>query len=77
MCPGNSKGWVLRFVAISVRSTFGSSQFLRAAPAVRTFLRVGRTFRFALARNGFGSGEYASVVSAPAHMRWLVSRGES
>ena len=66
-----------RFVAISVRSTFGLSQFLRAAPAVRRFLRVGRTFRFALAHSGFGSGEHASAVSAPARMRWLVSLGES
>ena len=70
---GAQRAW---FVAISVRSTFGLSQFRRAAPAVRRLLRVGRTLRFALARSGFGSGVHASVVSAPARMRWLVSRGE-
>ena len=67
----------MRFVVISARSTFSSSQFLHAASAARSFLRVGRTFFFALARSGFGSGEHASVVLAPALMRWLVSRGES
>ena len=48
-----------RFVLISVRSTFGSSRFQQAAPAVRRFLRVGRTFCFALASRGFASGEHA------------------
>ena len=60
-----------RFVAISVRSAFGSSRFQRTVPAVSRFLRVGRTFRFALARSEFASGEHAGVVSAPARMRWV------
>ena len=60
-----------RFVAISVRSTFGSSRFHHAGPAVRRFLRVGRTFRFALARSELTSGEHASVVSAPVRIRWV------
>ena len=62
-----------RFVPTSVCSAVGSSRFQRTAPAVRRFLKVGRTFRFALARSEFGSGEHASVVSAPARLRWLVS----
>ena len=66
-----------RFVTTSVCSAVGSSRFQRTAPAVRRFLKVGRTFRFALARSEFASGEHASVVSAPARLRWLVSRGES
>ena len=60
-----------RFVAISVRSAFGSSRFQRTARVVRRFLRVGRTSRFDLARSGFVSGEHASVVSAPARVRWV------
>ena len=60
-----------RLAAILVRTAFGSSRFQRASHAVRRFLRVGRTFRFALARSGFASGEHASVVSAPARMRWV------
>ena len=60
-----------RFVAISVRSAFSSSRFQRAVPAVRRFLRVGRTFRFALALSEFASGENTSVVSALVRMRWV------
>ena len=60
-----------RYVKTLVRSAFGSSQFQRTASAVRRFLRVGRTFRFALARSEFASGGHASVVSAPARMRWV------
>ena len=59
---GAQRAW---FVSMSVRSAFGSSQFQRAAPA------VVRTFRLALARSGFASGEHASVVSAPARMPWV------
>ena len=66
-----------RFVATSVCSAVGSSRFQRTAPAVRRFLMVGRTFHFALALSEFASGEHASVVSAPARLRWLVSRGGS
>ena len=60
-----------RFITNSVRSAFGSSRFQRTAPVVRRFLRVGRMFRFALARSEFASGEHACVVSAPARLRWL------
>ena len=60
-----------RFVATSVCSALGSSRFQRTAPAVRRFLKVGRTFRFALARSEFASGEHTSVVSAPARLRWV------
>ena len=65
-----------------IRRDFGAQRgrfvsIQRTAPAVRRFLKVGRTFRFALARSEFASGEHASVVSAPARLRWLVSRGES
>ena len=66
-----------RFVAILVRSAFGLSQFRRTAPVVRRFRRVGRTFRFDLARSGFASGEHACVVSAPERIWWVsfTSRG--
>ena len=60
-----------RFVSTSVHSAFGSSRFQRTAPAVGRFLRVGKMFRFALARSEFASGEHASVDSAPARMQWV------
>ena len=71
----------MRFVVISARSALGSSRFSAQrvwfvsisarTPAVRRFLRVSRTFRFALARSEFASGEHAGVVSAPVHRRWV------
>ena len=67
-----------------MRSVLGSSRLRCAARSVRldfiaqrlrfAGLKVGRTFRFALARSEFASGEHASDVSAPARLRWLVSQ---
>ena len=66
-----------RFVAILVRSVFGSSRFQCTARVVRRFPRVGRTFRFDSVRSGSLQGDILVLFRLRRACGWLVSRGES